>query len=99
VLPRDHLRALAELVERFSNETQVTPDTPPAFLFHTANDEVVPVENSLLYASALSRCKVNFDLHVFADGPHGVGLSEGDPVLARWTGLCEAWLGKIGFMR
>ncbi len=86
-----------EMIDLFSNEKQVTSDTPPTFLFHTANDEAVPVENSLLFAAALSRCKVPFDLHVFADGPHGVGLAEGDPILSPWTGLCEGWLRKIGF--
>ncbi len=55
------------------------------------------MENSLLFAAALSRCKVPFDLHVFADGPHGVGLAEGDPILSYWTKLCEGWMKKIGF--
>jgi acetyl esterase/lipase len=91
-------KPLPELVMRFSNETQVTPDTPPAFLFHTANDEAVPVENSLLYASALSRCKVPFDLHIYAEGPHGVGLAQENPILSQWTNQCISWLGKIGFL-
>jgi acetyl esterase/lipase len=86
-----------EMVDLLSNERQVTPQTPPTFLWHTANDGGVPVENSLLFAAALSRCKVPFDLHVFADGPHGVGLAPDDPALALWTTVCAAWLRKMGF--
>jgi len=86
-----------ELVALLSNELQVTQATPPTYLFHTANDGAVPVENSLLFASALSRCKVPFDLHVFADGPHGVGLAQDDPALSLWTKTCAAWLRKMDF--
>ena len=81
-----------------SNETRVTGETPPTFLFHTANDASVPVENSLLFAASLSRCQVPFELHVFQDGSHGVGLAGDDPFLSPWTGLCENWLRKIGFL-
>ena len=86
-----------ELVTSLSNELQVTPQTPPTFLWHTANDDGVPVENSLLFAGALSRNKIPFDLHVFADGPHGVGLAEQNPTLHLWTKACENWLRSIGF--
>ncbi len=86
-----------ELRHMLSNETQVTVHTPPAFLWHTANDEAVPVENSLLFASAMSRNKVPFALHVFPDGPHGLALAEGNPVVSAWTGLCAAWLKGLGF--
>jgi dipeptidyl aminopeptidase/acylaminoacyl peptidase len=87
----------AEMVALLSTELQVTQATPPTYIFHTANDEAVPVENSLLFASALSRHKVPFDLHVFADGPHGVGLALDDPALSFWTKTCAAWLSKINF--
>jgi acetyl esterase/lipase len=86
-----------KLIRSLSNEIQVTADTPPTFLFHTANDEAVPVENSLLFASALSRHRVPFDLHVFADGPHGVGLAQDNQTLTHWTQCCSAWLRAIGF--
>jgi len=86
-----------ELVHYLSNETQVTSSTPPTFLWHTANDDGVPVENSLLFAGSLSRNKVPFDLHIFQDGPHGVGLAEDNPTLSAWTRLCENWLRSIGF--
>jgi acetyl esterase/lipase len=84
------------LIERMSNETQVTIDTPPAFLWHTSDDPVA-VENSLLFASALSRSKVPFDLHVYAKGPHGLGLAEEDEHVGTWTEVCAIWLKRNGF--
>lgn len=80
-----------------SNELQVTPETPPCFLWHTANDQGVPVENSLQFAFALSRCKVPCALHVFPAGEHGMGLAENDPVVSAWSGLCVRWLKTLGF--
>jgi acetyl esterase/lipase len=87
-----------EMIDLLSNEKQVTAQTPPTFLWHTANDGAVPVENSLLFAAALSRHKVPFDLHVFVDGPHGVGLALDRPALAVWTQLCAAWLKELGWI-
>jgi len=55
----------------FSLERRVTKDTPPTFLWHTAEDAGVPVENSMRYAAALSACKVPFELHVYPYGAHG----------------------------
>jgi len=86
------------LVAELSNEKRVTAKTPPTFLFHTANDPVVPVENSLLFASALRAAKVPFELHVFEQGPHGVGLAQDDPVLSVWPSLLQHWLRVQGFV-
>lgn len=86
-----------DLVKSLSNETQVSRQTPPAFLWHTANDEAVPVENSLLFASALSSNGVLFELHVFPDGAHGLGLAGDNPSVGQWTALCERWLVSQGF--
>lgn len=80
-----------------SNERHVTPESPPCFLWHTANDRSVPVENSLQFASALSGCKVSYALHVFPTGPHGMGLASSDPVVSAWAGLCVQWLKGLGF--
>jgi acetyl esterase/lipase len=80
-----------------SNEEHVTAQTPPTFLFHTADDPVVPVENSLLFATALRGAKVPFELHVFQHGAHGVGLAQDDPVLRDWPGLLQRWLRVQGF--
>jgi acetyl esterase/lipase len=81
----------------FSNETQVSAQTPPAFIWHTANDQAVPVENSLLFARALAICGIPFDLHIFDDGVHGVGLAPGHPSAEPWTDLCARWLYRQGF--
>ncbi len=86
-----------ELIAYLSNETQVTADTCPTFLWHTADDAGVPVENSLQFATALSRCQVPFALHVFPKGRHGVGLAQDQPELGVWTDLCSQWFGQIGF--
>ncbi|MGH7972126.1 MAG: alpha/beta hydrolase [Limisphaerales bacterium] len=63
-----------ELVRNLSNELQVTKDTPPCFLWHTWEDPVVPVENTLQFAQALRRAGVPFDLHIYQKGGHGLGL-------------------------
>lgn len=87
-----------ELIELLSNERQVTPRTPATFLVHTADDGAVPVENSLMFASALRKAGVPFELHVFQHGPHGFGLAGGDPVLGAWPGLCAHWMRANGFL-
>ena len=84
------------LIELMSSELQVTADTPPAFLWHTSNDPVL-VENSLLYAAALSRHQVPFDLHVYEKGRHGLGLAEDDEHVGTWTNLCAIWLKRNEF--
>lgn len=86
------------LRNNLSNENAVCPDTPPAFLWHTADDDVVPVENSLLFASSLSRNEVPFELHVFPHGNHGLGLAPGNPQVSSWTGLCETWFKSLNFI-
>ena len=86
-----------ELRHLLSNETQVTNDTPPAFIWHTCEDAAVPVENSLLFAEALSRHSVPFALHIFPSGPHGLGLAESHPDVGMWTELCHQWLQRLGF--
>ncbi|HEV2121363.1 MAG TPA: prolyl oligopeptidase family serine peptidase, partial [Chloroflexota bacterium] len=80
-----------------SNELHVTEETPPAFLWHTAEDSGVPVENSLAYAAALSRHNVRFALHVFPNGKHGLGLAPDHPEVSAWTALCATWLASRGF--
>jgi acetyl esterase/lipase len=85
-----------ELIELMSNELQVTADSPPTFLWHTSDDPVF-VENSLLYASALSRHNVPFDLHVYEKGRHGLGLAVEDEHVGTWTDICAIWLKRNGF--
>ena len=88
-----------ELVDRLSSERQVTSRTPPTFLFHTADDASVPVENSLLFAAALRRANVPYELHVYQSGRHGVGLAKDHPTLGSWPGLLASWLRSHGFTR
>ncbi|HEX7056718.1 MAG TPA: alpha/beta hydrolase [Bacilli bacterium] len=86
-----------EVRRKLSAELQVTADTPPAFLWHTADDSVVSAENSILMAQALSKHGIPFELHIFASGRHGLGLAEAEPETKRWPELCELWLRKRGF--
>ena len=88
-----------ELVALLSNERQVTERTPPTFLFHTADDAGVPVENSLLFFEALRRAVVPAALHVFAHGRHGVGLAPDDPDLSQWPALCARWMETLGLLQ
>lgn len=88
-----------ELVRRFSSELQVTAETPPAFLWHTSDDGSVPVENSLLFAAALRRHNIPFDLHVYAHGHHGLGLADEEPHTRGWTDACASWLQLNGYTK
>ncbi len=81
-----------ELVKFYSNELQVTKDTPPAFLVHAVTDPAVPVENSLMFASALKKAGVLFEIHLYEQGPHGFGLAPTNPILATWKDRCADWL-------
>ncbi len=65
-----------ELAKKLSSEKAVRDDTPPCFIWHTAEDSAVPCENSLLFASALSNRKIPFELHIFPYGEHGLGLAQ-----------------------
>jgi acetyl esterase/lipase len=88
----------AELVTLLSNEEQVTKETPPTFLVHTMTDTAVPVENSLLFLTALRKFGVPFEFHLYERGPHGFGLGQKDPILATWPDRCADWLRVHGFI-
>jgi len=88
----------ADMVEYLSSETQVTADTPPTFLLHTDADQAVPSENSVMFYLALRKAGVPAELHIFRDGPHGIGLASDNPVLGKWTGLLEGWLRSSGII-
>ncbi len=83
-----------ELVRLLSNELQVTKDTPPTFLWHTAEDTAVPAENSMMFAMALQKNHVPYDLHIYEKGRHGIGLANGHP----WTEECLRWLKTRAFV-
>ncbi len=84
------------LVRSLSNETQVTSRTPPAFLFHTTEDQTVPVENSVLFYLALRKAGVPAEMHIYLKGRHGVGLAKNDPVLSTWPDRLADWLKVQG---
>ncbi len=74
-----------------SGQNRVSLQTPPIFLFHTANDPVVPVQNTLLFATAMADHKRPFAVLIIPDGPHGVGLALNDAKLT-WTNELDRWL-------
>ncbi|MBR6915030.1 MAG: prolyl oligopeptidase family serine peptidase, partial [Clostridia bacterium] len=86
-----------ELTRRLTGYLNVTEDTPPIFMFHTTEDSTVPQQNSLLMAQALAEKKIPYELHMFMDGGHGLGLAEGRPGLEKWGELASIWLKKLGF--
>lgn len=83
--------------ERVSLEKQVTKDTPTSFIWHTADDQAVPVENALLFAQALRDNAVPFELHVYPHGPHGMALGQTDAHVATWVPLAAEWLKGLGW--
>jgi acetyl esterase/lipase len=88
------------LIDELSNERHVTKDTPRCFIYHSDADAAVPVENSLMFAAALRRAGVPFELHIFQYGRHGVGLGSQpyDPAKwLPWTKDCQIWLKEQGF--
>lgn len=78
------------LIDSVSAELHVKPTTPPCFVWHTHDDPAVPVENALLFSDALRKRRVPFELHIYQDGSHGLGMKDGAP----WTRDCLAWLRK-----
>lgn len=78
--------------EQLSLERWVNAQTPPTFLWSTAEDKGVPVQNSLIFATALRQAGVDFALHVFPKGSHGLGLAPAYPDVSRWHDLCSEWL-------
>lgn len=81
-----------EWAEKVSSELNVTEDTPPKFLFQTDADTAVPAENPVRFYLALRKHGVPAEMHIYQDGPHGVGLYRGDPVLGTWSEHLRDWL-------
>ena len=77
---------------------QVTAQTPPTFLFHTTTDATVPVENSVMFYSALRKAGVPAELHIYERGPHGVGLAQNDEALSSWPARLADWLRVRGLL-
>lgn len=78
----------------FSAELNVTPETPPAFIWHTSTDELVPVENSLMLAAALTRAGVIYEMHIYPEGIHGLGLASDYPEIRVWAEQCVTFIHR-----
>jgi len=86
------------LVSRMSLETQVTKDTPPVFIVHTAEDKSVPLENSVLFYQALRGAGVSAELHLYERGPHGFGMTQGLGPASEWFERLAEWMRAHGWL-
>jgi acetyl esterase/lipase len=86
-----------ELLELYSNEKQITANTPPTFLAHAGDDDVVPVQNSLMFYDALLASKVKAEMHIFEEGGHGFGLNN-PKSKDKWIDWVKNWLDENGFL-
>ena len=84
-----------ELVKLYSNEQQVTAQTPPAFIMHSSDDKVVPVINSVNYYMAMLEKGVSASMHLYPIGGHGWGYNENFPYKSQWKEELEKWLREI----
>ena len=87
-----------KLVALYSNDGQVTPATPPAFVVASTPDTIVPVENSRRYVNGLRTHKVAVEYLELPTGNHGYGLAKNDPKLSVWTDRCLAWMRGRGLL-
>jgi len=86
-----------ELVTHFSNDLQVADDTPPAFMVHSLDDNVVPVQNSINYALAMKKHNIPCELHIYEHGGHGYGLGRTKDTESSWPEACKLWMKARGF--
>lgn len=80
------------LAEAISVEKRVTPETPPVFLWHTAEDQAVDVRQSLNLGIALKEQGVPFEMHIFPHGPHGLGLGKLMQDVGSWPQMSVDWI-------
>jgi acetyl esterase/lipase len=91
--------ASPQLRRSASLDSLVTPQSPPFFVWHTAEDPSVPAEHTYRLASALAANQVPHAVHVFAHGPHSLGLAENAGEAAIWTTLARAWIHEQASLR
>lgn len=94
-----------EMIEKISIDNYVDEDSCPAFIMHTANDQIVNVNNSLAIASAYAKAGVPFELHIYPDAPHGVALGNKitkcgtekyeNSAIAEWVKHAAVWAEQI----
>lgn len=101
---QERLASIAAQPEKFAADKLVTAKCAPTFLWHTTDDNLVPVKNSLLYLAALNQHHVPFEAHLFHHGPHGLALANAQtawkpdanqPHVAHWLDLATEWLHAI----
>ncbi len=83
------------MIKLYSNELQISNQTPPTFIVHASDDSAVPVENSLYYYQALKKNGVPAEMHIYPTGGHGFGLALGKGALASWPSLMIAWIMEL----
>ena len=84
-------------IDLYSNEKQVTANTPPTFIVQAGDDATVPVQNSLLFYDALLKAKVKTEMHIFQAGGHGFGLNN-PKTTEHWFEWCSNWMMLNGFL-
>jgi enterochelin esterase-like enzyme/acetyl esterase/lipase len=87
-----------ELVKHFSNELQVSSETPPAFMVHSLDDNAVPVQNSIGYALSMHKLNIPCELHLYQSGGHGYGLGRSANTESTWPDACRKWLEARGYL-
>jgi acetyl esterase/lipase len=90
--------ATGEQLKSLSNEMNVSAETPPLFLFHTSEDTGVPPENSVSLYLACHKAGIPAELHIYQQGPHGVGLANEHPALSQWIAAAGTWLRQNGLL-
>jgi len=90
------LTPMPDLVELYSNEKQVTTNTPPTFIVQAGDDRVVPVQNSVMFYEALIKANIKAEMHLFQAGGHGFGL-DNPKSKEHWFDWCVSWMNANGF--
>lgn len=83
------------MIKLYSNELQITAQTPPTFILHATDDSTVPVENSLVYYQGLKKNGIPAEMHIFPTGGHGFALALGKGALEKWPGLLLDWMKEL----
>jgi acetyl esterase/lipase len=87
------------IVQLLSNETQVTPQTPPTFLVHADDDDCVIPQNSIYFYTALRKAHVPAEMHIFCKGGHGFALLPDSGPAGQWPVLCENWMRQLKILQ
>lgn len=84
-----------EIIRLYSNELQVSQQTPPAFIIHSSNDKTVPVQNSINYYLAMCKYGIPVSMHLYPIGGHGWGYNDSFTYKLQWKNELEKWLNEI----